>query len=173
MTYVPTYLIWNKRTVIKKPNKNSNSIFTRIQLKQNKIQFVSNWSKMDWTKMSSDKIRSKRTYVQCDDRRPDQTTIYDQESIKYRPPPFLLFGLDQKYNGQLIVQTIVKPMISVLPGHSKSIIGNSKLNPKSKQQNVQRLTLFIKRVLQKFLKLLSLAKLLQDLQQEFEILGFF
>ena len=38
--------------------------------------------------MSSDKIRSKRTYVQCDDRRPDQTTIYDQESIKYRPPPF-------------------------------------------------------------------------------------
>ena len=42
---------------------------------------------MDWTKMSPDILQSKRTYVQCDDRRPDQTTIYDQESIKYRPPP--------------------------------------------------------------------------------------
>ena len=123
--------------------------------------------------MPPDKIRSKRTNVQCDDRRPDHTTIYDQESIKYRPPLSLLFGLDQKYNGQLIVQTIVKPMISVLPGHSKSIIENSKLNPKSKQQNVQRLTLFIKRVLQKILKLLSLTKLLQGSQQEFEISVFF
>ena len=46
---------------------------------------------MDWTKMSLDKIRSKRTNVQCDDRRPDQTTIYDQESIKYRPPPLSFF----------------------------------------------------------------------------------
>ena len=111
------------------PESSSNRTNPSLQASGQKVKTI--------TKMSPDKIRSKRTNVQCDDRRPDHTTIYDQESIKYRPPPLsLLFGLDQKYNGQLIVQTIVKPMISVLPGHSKSIIENSKLNPKSKQQNV-------------------------------------
>ena len=98
-----------------------------------------------------------------------------RRALNIVPPLSLLFGLDQKYNGQLIVQTIVKPMISVLSGHSKSIIEKFKAKPKVQRANcVQRLTLFIKRVLQKILKLLkSLTKLLQGSQQEFEISVFF
>ena len=61
------------------PESSSNRTNPSLQASGQKVKTIA--------KMSPDKIRSKRTNVQCDDRRPDQTTIYDQESIKYRPPP--------------------------------------------------------------------------------------